>query len=177
MKKFEHLIFMKKSILFILSCALCCVSLAQEVNFNVQISSDSLLMGNRLKVTFSIENGKASDFSAPEFEGFVVVNGPNMSSNFSMINGEVTQQMSYSYYLEPIDIGNYYIAPASVQVEDKVLETQPLEVIVLANPDGIIQEQEQDSEQLDFFRSFPPQWEQTPVKPKKKKKKRKVYKL
>lgn len=169
---------MKTSILFILSCALCGVSLAQEANFGVQISSDSVLMGNYLKVTFSVENAKVTDFSAPEFEGFTIASGPNMSSSFSMINGEVSQSASYTYYLEPIDIGNYYIAPASVQIEEGVLETEPLEVIVLANPDGIIQQQEERSHpRMDLFRNFPPQRDNTPLPSEKKKKKRKVYKL
>lgn len=170
---------MKKSIIFILSCAVYCASWAQEANFSVQISSDSVLMGNRLKVTFSIENAKATDFSAPEFEGFAVLSGPNVSSSFSMINGKVSQSATYTYYLEPIDIGNYYIAPASVQIEDKVLETAPLEVLVLPNPEGIIQQpKEQSHPRMDLFQDFPPRrnYELLPSQ-KKKKKKRKVYKL
>jgi hypothetical protein len=129
-------------------------------------------------VRFSVQNAKATDFCAPDFEGIVVVSGPNMSSSFSMINGEVTQSASYSYYLEPVDIGNYYIAPASVQIEEGILETQPLEVIVLANPDGIIQQpKEQGGVRTDIFRNFPPQRDNTPLPTEKKKKKRKTYKM
>ncbi len=164
---------MKKSILFILSCAIACASLAQEANFSVEISSDSVLMGHHLKVTFAIENGKANDFSAPEFEGFSVVSGPNMSSSFSMINGDVSQSVSYTYYLTPIEIGNYYIAPASVEVEDKILETQPLEVLVLPNPEGIQQGPMQEgSRRMDLFKDFPPFRDDTPLPAEKKKKKK-----
>ena len=113
---------------------------AQEgARFTVEVSTDSILFGNYFKVTFSLENAKASDFSAPDFSEFHVVSGPNQASSMSIVNGEVTQSISYSYYLEPREIGNFYILSASVSVGDQVMETQPIEVMVVPNPEGIKQ--------------------------------------
>lgn len=120
--------------------------LAQEgARFTVEVSTDSILFGNYFKVTFSLENAKGSDFSAPDFSEFHVISGPNQASSMSIINGAVTQSVSYSYYLEPKDIGNFYISPASVAVGGKMLETQPLEIMVVPNPEGIKQSPDRNS--------------------------------
>ena len=154
--------------------------------FKVEVSSDSVLVGNYMEVTFTLENANMEDFQAPTFEGFQIISGPNQSSSFSMVNGKVSQKASYSYYLEPKDIGNYYIPPASVSTGEQVLETMPIEILVAPNPDGIIQNPARQQNQLgndffdrnDFFsRDFfgTPPAKQVPKK--KTKKKRKVYKL
>lgn len=162
------------------------VSAQEDAVFTVKVSSDSVLLGNYITVTFTLENANMEDFQAPNFKDFKIISGPNQSSSFSMINGKVSQKASYSYYLEPTDIGNYYIPPASVSTSEQVLETQPIEILVAPNPDGIIQNQpiKQESFGSDFFgrndffsRDFfgTPPSQQAPKK--KTKKKRKTYKL
>ncbi|MFK7936001.1 MAG: BatD family protein [Saprospiraceae bacterium] len=167
-----------KNLLFTISFI--CVGLvasAQEAKFSVTVSSDSVLLGNYLKVTFLLENANGNEFSPPEFENFTVVSGPNTSSSMSIMNGVVAQSISYTYYVEPSDIGSYYITPASIATEEKILETEPVEIQVLPNPDGIIQRpQEQRRQRMDFFQPFP-STPQPPAAPKKKKKKRKIYRL
>ncbi len=161
--------------------------LAQEgAAFKVEVSTDSVLLGNYIEVTFTLENASMEDFQVPTFEGFQIIGGPNQSSSFNMMNGEVTQKTSYSYYLEPKDIGTYFIPPATVSTGEQVLETIPLELLVVPNPDGIIQQPKSRRESLgsdffgqnDFFsRDFfgTPPSQQAPKK--KIKKKRKTYKL
>lgn len=150
---------------------------AQEAKFSVTVNSDSVLLGNYLKVSFLLENANGSEFAPPAFENFTVVSGPNTSSSMSIVNGVVSQSISYTYYIEPSDIGSYYITPASIATEEKVLETQPVEIQVLPNPDGIIQRPQTERQpRTGFFQPFP-STPQPPVPPKKKKKKRKIYRL
>ncbi|PHN03117.1 BatD family protein [Flavilitoribacter nigricans] len=119
---------------------------AQEgARFTVEVSTDSILFGNYFKVTFSLENARGGEFSAPDFSEFRVVSGPNQASSMSIVNGQVTQSISYAYYLEPKDLGNFYILPASVAVGDKVMETQPIEVMVVPNPENIRQSPDNNS--------------------------------
>ncbi|MEN0003758.1 MAG: BatD family protein [Bacteroidota bacterium] len=193
---------MKKMIfLFVL---LCCtygatVSAQEDSRFTASVTMDSILYGNKFKVTFTLENGQGNAFEAPIFPDFHVVSGPNTSSSFSMMNGTVSQSISYTYLLEPKDIGNYYIEPASIQVDGTTLETAPIEVMVVPNPDGIIQREERSNDMMSPFGNFEfrmdnmlpeeffaprtpaPKQEATPdgetPKTKKKKKKRKTYKL
>ena len=132
-----------KKVLFV-SLALLSLSMLHaqqnEVRFTVEVSTDSLLMGNALQVRFILENGQGQDFQAPYFNGFSVVSGPNYASSMSIVNGRTTQRLTYTFHLVPEDIGNYYIEPASIKVGGQYLETAPIEVIVFPNPDGIQQD-------------------------------------
>lgn len=154
------------------------VSSAQEgARFKVEISNDSILLGNYFEVTFRLENAEGKNFTAPPFDEFQVVGGPNYSSSYSMVNGEVSQSAAYSFQLAPKDVGNYYLQPASIQVGEEVLETEVLEILAVPNPDGIIQRP--PNNQL----NFPFDWGSSPFpslpsdSTKLKKKKRKTYKL
>lgn len=134
---------MKKGIItLLLAFVISTVIFSQEkpVTFTVEVSTDSILFGNYFEVKFTLENADGQNFEAPDFsEDFNVVSGPNFSTSMSIMNGEMTQNMAITYFLEPKDIGAYYIAPASVATAGEVLETSPLEVLVVPNPDGIKQ--------------------------------------
>ena len=113
---------------------------AQDVNFSVTVNNDSILAGNQIAVQFSLENAQGTDFYFPDFDnGLVKVGGPNMSSQMSFISGQSSQSVSYTFYLQADEVGDFYIEPASVKVGDDYLETAPLLVRVHPNPDGIIQ--------------------------------------
>lgn len=109
-----------------------------------------------------MEDASGGNFNAPTFENFNIVSGPNTSTSMSFMNGRMSQSVAYTYYLEPKDIGNYYIQPASIETSEEVLETVPLEIMVVPNPDGIKQnpQQRQRSNSLfdDFF-SQPPSFD------------------
>ena len=150
---------------------------AQDAKFTVNVSADSILLGNYIAVTFSIENGNAQNFEAPAFQGFAIIGGPNQSSSYSMFNGVTTQSMSYTYYVEPQEEGVFFIEPANVAIDGEILETAPIKIKVAPNPDGIIQNpNRQKSSTFDSFFDLPlfPKNEKEKTKPKKK---RKIYKL
>jgi len=143
----------------------------QDMSLKVEISSDSILIGNYLEVRFTIENG-AGDFEAPEFEGFDILSGPNTSSTFSMYNGKVSQKASYSFLVRPLMEGILYIDPASFESGETILVTEPVSVMVYPNPLGI-EDNKTFAPESDGFNdifSFPDRkYEQKP-KPKKKNK-------
>ena len=131
-------------------------SAQENARFTVEVSTDSVLFGNYFQVQFTLENASGSDFRPPAFDDFDVINGPNMSSSFSMSNGKVAQSVTYTYYLKPREVGNYYIHPASIKAGDKIIETDAREVLVVPNPDGVIQNPESRQKQGmdDWFRGF-----------------------
>jgi hypothetical protein len=144
---------MKKGILIFLALAggLGLLSAQEGPRFTVELSSDSILLGNYFKAVFTLENANGQAFDPPHFEGFEIVSGPNVASSFSMTNGRTSQRVSYTYYLRPRNIGNYYIEPASIAVGETVLETLPVPVTVVPNPEGIIQEpREERSHSFDW---------------------------
>lgn len=139
-------------------------------SWEVQVSTDSLLMGNQLKVSFILKNGEGRQFEAPNFVGFQVVGGPNQSSSMTVINGQMSRESSYSYYLMPVEEGNYYIEPAIITIDGAPLETPPLEVIVFPNPDGVKQPIPNQGLQ---WNALP--WEKPEAPRLDGKKKRKIY--
>jgi len=144
---------MKKLFIFIASFMISLVAFSQQVaKLTVEVSNDSILLGNYIEVKFTIENAAVKNFEAPNFDGFTIVSGPNQSSSMMISNGEVSQTMAYSYYIEPVDVGNYFIQPAFVDTEKGFLESIPLEVLVVDNPDGIIQQPQQKNRQNPFNR-------------------------
>lgn len=175
---------MKKVLLFLSFTALLSLyAFAQQApKFTVEVNTDSVLWGNRLKVTFKLENASGAQFEAPDFPDFHIVGGPNMSSSFSFVNGVSSQSVSYSYYLEPRDIGVFYIQPAAIKAGEQVLETLPVKIMVAPNPNNIRQEAEpkQDSRfrfRWDDFDAPPQRTEPAPTPAPTPEKKRKTTRL
>lgn len=172
---------MKKLSLFLFGLIIYSCLQAQENNpkFTLEISTDSILMGNYFEVKFTLENANGRNFYPPTFEGFTIIGGPNQASSMSIVNGNMTQSISYSYYLEPKDIGQFWIEPASIEAGDDILETSPTEILVVPNPDGIKQYPKQREQRRLFFDDFfsrpritpEPMPKNEPVQPKKKKRK------
>ena len=153
------------SILFLLTAVSSIV--AQEVKFSVAVSSDTLLVGNYLELKYTIENAQPNGFEPPSFANMEIVGGPNTSTSISIVNGEMTQSASYSYYLKPPDIGAYTIPPAFLKNGDSGIETPPIEIYVLPNPDGVIKPPHQAGEISEEVYASPKQ-ESKPKRPRKK---------
>lgn len=173
---------MKKVLLFLSFTGLLplCAFAWQAPKFTVEVSTDSVLWGNRLKVTFTLENASGAQFDAPDFPDFDIVGGPNMSSSFSFVNGVSSQSVSYTYYLEPKDIGVFYIQPAAIEAGGQVLETLPVKIMVAPNPDNIRQDAEPKQDARFRFRwddfDAPPQRTE-PAPPPAPEKKRKTTRM
>lgn len=118
--------------------------------FQVEVSSDTVLLGNYFSLKFSIENVEG-EFVPPSFEGFQIISGPNMSSQYSMINGVVTQKSSYSYHLLPLEEGSFEIGSARLKKKNDEISLDPITITVMPNPDGLI---ENPGSSL-FFRNRP----------------------
>lgn len=133
----------KQYFLFTLLLGMSVLTFGQApAKFTVRISTDSILMGNNFQVSFTLENAEGSNFKAPALGTyFDVVSGPNTSSSMTVMNGQMSKSITYTYYLRPRDVGTFFIEPASIETPDNYLETAPIEVMVVPNPDGIQQNQ------------------------------------
>lgn len=149
--------------------------------FTVEVSADTIAPGDVLTVTFTLEGAQGKNFKAPSFAGTKRLGGPSQSSRMSITNGQVSQSISYEYYITAEAAGEFIIGTASIEANGKTLET-PL--MVLQAVDGFVGAAKPEvSEQRDpfgfdernFFPSFPSLPE--PVAPAPEKKKRKTYKL
>ena len=127
-----------KQLLFFVFFILSFVLSGQDVVFKVQVTADTLYFGNPIGVKYTFENIQG-DFVPPDFKGFDIIGGPNVSNQFSMINGVVSQSSSYEYYLMPTELGNLTISEATLENGDGPMYSEALGIIVVDNPDGIQQ--------------------------------------
>jgi len=128
--------------------------MAQESTFELNISSDSILLGNFVELSFTAVNIEG-EFEGPDLSMFNVVGGPNISSSVSSINGDVRRQITYSYYIEPMDIGSYTIPPAYLSMGETGMETAPQSIEVYPNPNGLIERPSSLRQEFNFnFNDF-----------------------
>ncbi len=139
-------------------------------DFNVQVSSDTILAGNILNITFTANN-IAGQFEGPDMLGLNVISGPNTSTSMSMINGDVSQTATYSYGVLCNDIGDITILPAYLNTGSEILETELRNILVLPNPEGIIEQPPRSSGFFEFNMPRTTKKAQAPSAPKKKKRK------
>ena len=139
-------------------------------DFVVNVSSDTILAGNIVNITFTANN-VAGQFEGPDLKDLNVVSGPNTSTSMSMINGDVSQTATYSYGVLCDDIGEITILPGYLDTGNETLETEAVTLLVLPNPEGIIEHPPRSSGLFEF--SYPKTRKQpkTPSTPKKKKRK------
>ena len=127
-----------------------------QAALKVSISRDSILLGNTFELTFTLKNGNGARLPMPSFKDFDIVMGPSTMTSTTVINGDVSSSKSMSYVLRPIEVGQYFIEPISVEVDGQYLETSPMEINVYPNPEGIIQEtQKRSDHSFEFFFSNP----------------------
>lgn len=133
-----------------------------QSQFKATVSSDTVLLGNYLILSFTAENIEGN-FEAPDLEGFEILSGPFTSSSFQSINGKTSQSISYSFHIKPKDIGYYDIPPAYFISEDNQYESKPLSIYCAPNPDGIIikapQEELWTMPDFNFDFSIPEGWD------------------
>lgn len=125
---------MKKFIVFVTLLVQSSLLFAQ-VSFTVSLSKNKLGLNERFSLTYTVNNN-GDRFTAPNLTDFSVLSGPNTSSSTSIINGKVTRENTYTYYLRPKKIGVFTIGSASIYVKGKqylsggvsvqVLKTSPL---------------------------------------------------
>ena len=127
---------------------------AQEDGFYLELLRDTVLAGNVLQVAF-IANNVAGKFEGPDMREFNIVSGPNTSTSMSMVNGTISQYASYSYTIYLEEIGEVFVPPAYLVTSEGTLETEPTRIVILPNPEGIIEQPPSPNQSGMFQFSFP----------------------
>lgn len=112
-------------------CLLSLTVVAQETTLTAKVSKNKLGINQRLKIEFSINKQGGDNFSPPQFSNFKIVGGPSQSVSQSWINGKVTFSQSYSYIIQPKRKGELTIGAASIEIDEKNIQSKPIKIIVL----------------------------------------------
>jgi len=121
-------------------------SYAQDIQFTAS-SKNIVSVGEQFRLVFSLNN-KPSSFKAPSLNGFDILMGPSTSSSSSIqiINGQVTQNVSYSYtyILYASKEGKFNIEPAEATVNGKTYKSNSLSIEVAKGNNSNIQQNNQN---------------------------------
>ena len=125
------LMLLKRSLILILILFGCSFAMDAQNKFIVEaprvVSQDEVF-----RVVFSAD-GEMSDFVAPTFTNLNVLAGPSPSrmSSTQIINGKRTDavEMSYTYIVRPVEIGNAKISGASTIINGKNYVTDRKSVV------------------------------------------------
>jgi hypothetical protein len=102
-------------------------------SFTASVDNTTVGLNDRFQVTFTFEGtdvNNLSGFNAPDFAGFMVLSGPNQSTSMQIINGSVSASLSYSFYLQPKNLGRYTIGSASIKYKGTPYKTDPIAIQV-----------------------------------------------
>lgn len=102
--------------------------LGQEGLFSLKVNTDTVHLGAKIEIIYSIENIKG-DFKAPDFSDFIVISGPNTSTQMQWINGTFSNSKSISFILSPKKLGTCKIESAEIKNTKDLVRTDPIEII------------------------------------------------
>lgn len=107
-------------------------ALAQgNVTFTASVDRTSLPADQILTLQLTLVGASlnAGRPELPALDGFAVV-GSSQSSQFSLINGKMSSQVSFVYQLQPTRSGTLTIPAVAIQVDGQTYQTQPVTVEV-----------------------------------------------
>jgi len=106
-------------------------SLCLSQQFTASVDRNKLATGEQFELTFMLEGaGGGNNFRPPQLNNFNILSGPNQSTNFSFNNGQSSSSVSYSYVLQARAEGKQTIGAATIQVNGKTFQTQPITIEV-----------------------------------------------
>jgi hypothetical protein len=124
---------MKRTIIHIIFLIIPVILKAQDISVQAEYPS-VVEAGQQFSVSWTV-NTKGGEFTAPSFEGFFKLMGPqeSSSSNIQVINGKISQQTSSSitYYLQAVNAGKFEIPPASFILKGKTYYSEPMKIEVI----------------------------------------------
>ena len=140
---------LKKIILFIGLVITGYMAVSEEVRLEMS-APNAVSVGDQFRLTLSV-NARGENLKLPDLSNFDLLMGPSTSQSTSVqiINGRTTQtqNFSYTYILRAKDQGTFTIRPASIEVEGKVIVSNPVTVqVVTGRPQQQQQQQAQPGE-------------------------------
>ena len=75
----------------------------QAQKLTVQVSANKVQVGSPFQVVFTV-NAQPTTYTPPNFNGFDVFSGPNVSQSTQIMNGNMSQQFMISFLISLISM-------------------------------------------------------------------------
>jgi hypothetical protein len=109
-------------------------ALAQDGTFSASLDRTTVGAGEQFALSFTVSGSdmnSVKNLRPPSFSSFVVMSGPNQSTNMQIVNGQVSASATFTYYLYARQTGKYTIGSASIEYRGATLRTLPLQIEVI----------------------------------------------
>ncbi len=109
-------------------------AVAGDASFEAGVDKNPVALGDQFTLSFTLSNagvGGGKNMKLPDLGRFHIMSGPNQSTNMQFINGAVSSSTTYSYVLQPKDMGKFTIAAATIEADGKQYATQPIVIEVV----------------------------------------------
>lgn len=103
----------------------------REVSFTAYADAKEVLLNTYFELTFTLKNREGKGFTPPDFRDFNILSGPNQGFQTTIVNGRMSQEVSFGYRLQAKRTGTLTIGSASIEVNGNTLRTEPLQVRVV----------------------------------------------
>lgn len=103
--------------------------MAQSPFLAATANKSTVALNEQFQITFTL-NASGRSFQGPDLKEFIVLSGPNQSTSMQLDNGNFSQSISFSYFLQPRNTGNFKIGPASIEVEGKRIASNLIQITV-----------------------------------------------
>ena len=108
--------------------------LAQDASFDASVDKNPVGLGDQFTLSLRLSNGGmggGKNLQIPDLSKFHIMSGPNQSSSMQFINGAVSSSITYSYILQPKEMGKFQIGSASIEAGGNVYKTIPITLEVV----------------------------------------------
>ena len=118
---------------FITVVALLLVSSTAPAQVNISVSVDRTRIGLNEEFFLVVEiTGSGGDPRLPEMNAFAGVTGSSSSTSIQMMNGRISQSVTYQYSLVAQTAGKFTIGAVEVEAKGQVYRSQPIEIEIVA---------------------------------------------
>ena len=106
---------------------LCFYSSYFSQKISVQVSANRVQVGAAFQVVFTV-NAQPTTYTPPNFNGFDVFSGPNVSQSTQIMNGNMSQQFMISFLIAAKKEGKLQIGPMLMVVSGQSLSSIPVNI-------------------------------------------------
>ena len=109
-------------------------AVAGDASFEASVDKNPVALGDQFTLSFILNNAGVSggkNMRLPDLSRFHIMSGPNQSTNMQFINGAVSSSVTYSYVLQPKDMGKFTIGAATIEADGKQYATRPITLDVV----------------------------------------------
>lgn len=102
-----------------------------QASFEAYANAKQVVQNSYFEVIFTLKNADGDNFQPPSFSDFNVLSGPARSMSRTIINGQVSKELSFSYTLQPKRTGKFTIGRASISVDGRKMRSAQITIEVI----------------------------------------------